>query len=178
MMYELFWGTVTNLGDPILWSSAVIILVVVHYLLDKKILKFRNSEKHKKRLKNFLLLIIPTLFLALFGAEILKIIFQVPRPCIPCPAPDCNPFCLQTFSFPSGHTSTMTGVATAIFLLFGARKRYLPVFIFPILIGASRMALGVHTIFDVTAGFVIGLLVTYVVWNNRTSIYKWEDEVL
>lgn len=177
-MSEIFWGTVTYLGDPVIWSSFVILLVLIHYLMDKKYIKFRNSESYRKMLKNFLLLIVPTLFLALFGAEVLKLVFQVPRPCMPCPGEGCNPFCLETFSFPSGHTSTMTGVASALFLLFGRRKRYLLVFIFPVLIGVSRIALGVHTVFDVLAGFAVGLIVTLIVWKNRKSIYKWEDEII
>ncbi len=177
-MNDLFWGAVTYTGDPVLWSSIVIILVAVHYFLDRKYIKFSSSEKHRKMLKNFLLLIIPTLFISLFGAEALKLIFQIPRPCLPCPAPDCNPFCLESFSFPSGHMSTMTGVATAIFLLMRSRKRYLPIYIFPALVGISRVALGVHTIVDVIGGFAVGLAVTFIVWKNRTSIYKWEDEVI
>ena len=72
----------------------------------------------------------------------------------------------------------MTGVATAIFLLLGNRKKYLLIYIFPILIGVSRIALGVHTIVDVIVGFGFGVAVTFIVWKNRTSIYRWEDEVI
>ncbi|MCD6496016.1 MAG: phosphatase PAP2 family protein [Candidatus Aenigmarchaeota archaeon] len=177
-MDEAFWGTVTSLGDPVIWSLIVIVLIFVHFLMERKVIRFRNSDKYRRVLKNFLLLIVPTLFLALLSSEALKMFFQVPRPCIPCPAAGCNPFCLSSYSFPSGHSATMTSIATALFLLLRKRKRYLVIFVFPIAIGLSRLALGVHTVFDVAGGFALGLLVTVLVWKMRKSIYKWEDEVL
>ncbi len=176
-MYLDFWGAVTTLGGPVLWAGIVLSLTALCIAMERGLIRYRNSKKHSRRLKKFLLLIIPALALSLLGSEVLKLIFQVPRPCIPCPAPGCNPYCLNSFSFPSGHTATMAGIATAVALL-GRKRRYLLVYAAPVLVGASRVALDVHTMTDVVGGFVVGIVLTVLVWKYRKRIYRWEDEIL
>jgi membrane-associated phospholipid phosphatase len=172
-MYGNFWALVTLFGSPVIWSVVIAGLVVLYFLPGK----YGKLPKERRLLKKFLLLIIPALIISLAGSEILKIIFQVPRPCIPCPADGCNPYCPVTFSFPSCHTSTITGIATAFVLLL-RKRRYLLIYVVPLLIAASRVELGVHTASDVTAGFLVGLVLTMLVWRYRKRIYRWEDEVL
>ena len=84
----------------------------------------------------------------------MKEYFQIPRAC----APETNIYCLDSYSFPSGHTAVAFTVFSGIFLILGRRK-YLPILILPILVAASRMALGVHTFYDVIGGAVVGLAV-------------------
>jgi membrane-associated phospholipid phosphatase len=176
-MYEGIWFMITSLGDPRLWLGIVIGLTLLYLSLKHGYVKDKRLLKRKKLIKSFLLLIIPTLLISFAGSEVLKVVFQIPRPCTPCPAPGCNPYCLSSFSFPSAHTSTMTGIATAMFLLLRKRK-YLLVYTFPALIAASRVALDVHTIPDVIGGFFVGLLLTLLVWKYRKRIYRWEDETI
>ncbi len=173
MMSEVLWAAVTLFGDPVIWSL-VIVGFVVFYFLSRK---YNRWPGERRLLKKFLLLMIPTLVVSFAAPEVLKLFFQVPRPCIPCPAPDCNIYCPVTFSFPSGHTSTITGVVTALVLLLRKRK-YLFLYAIPVLIAASRVGLGVHTVSDVIAGFFVGLALTLIVWRYRRKIYKWEDEIL
>jgi len=139
--------------------------------------RYGKYPKERRILKNFLLLIVPALAISIFGSEFLKLVFQVPRPCIPCPADACNIYCPATFSFPSGHTSTITGIVTGLVLLLRKRE-YLFIYIVPVVIAASRVELGVHTINDVTAGFFVGLALTLLVWKYRKRIYRWEDDIL
>ena len=66
----------------------------------------------------------------------------------------------DSWSFPSGHTSTSIGAGFA--LLLGCRKKELgigiPAFIISLLIGFSRIYVHVHYPTDVIVGAVIGLL--------------------
>ncbi|UCD03259.1 MAG: phosphatase PAP2 family protein [Candidatus Aenigmatarchaeota archaeon] len=172
-----FWAALTLLGDPVIWSVSIIILILFYFGVKKKYIKIGPKQAHLPLLKKFLLLVIPVIIVSMLGSEILKIIFQMPRPCVPCPGTGCNPYCPVTFSFPSGHTSTITGLVTALFLVL-RRNRYLFVYILVALVAASRVALGVHTVSDVIAGFFVGMILTMLVWRYRKKLYRWEDEIL
>ena len=176
-MYENFWAAVTFFGNPIPWIAIVTGLILVYMGMKWDYIHVRNREKVRHMLKHFLLLMIPVLFLSLAGSEMLKVLLHIPRPCIACPAAMCNPYCPASFSFPSSHTATITGVVTALVLLLRKRK-YLVLYALPVLIAVSRVELAVHTITDVTGGFFTGLLLTLLVWKYRKRIYKWEDEIV
>ncbi len=177
-MYDNPWAIVTLLGDPILSTSVVICLTAIYFLLGHGHPALHAWARYKRPLKKLLMLIIPALFISMVGTEMLKLIFQVPRPCMLCPAPGCNPYCPITFSFPSGHTATITGIVTALSLLWRRIRPILLLYSLPLLVAASRVALGVHTIADVVGGFVFGLAATLVIWRFRKKIYEWEDEIL
>ena len=176
-MYENLWVSVTLLGDPTLSSAIVIALIAVYFLLGKRHPMGKDFARSRHILKKFLHLIITALAITFLGTELMKLAFQVPRPCIPCPAPGCNPYCYITFSFPSGHTATITGIVTALILLL-KKRRYLLLCILPFLVAISRVMLGVHTALDVIGGFIFGLCATLVIYRFRKRLYKWEDEIL
>ena len=171
-MNELFWAVVSLIGDPIIWSVMIIGLIIFYLALEKK--KGSVIARKRRRLKKFLLLIVPVFLMATLGSESLKLVFQVPRPCIPCPAEGCNVYCPVTYSFPSGHTMVMTGIVTAIYLLM-RKPKYLLLYALPVMVGISRIMLGVHTETDVVAGFMLGLSITLVVWGFRKDFYRWKD---
>ena len=174
---ESFWAAVSLLGDPVIWSVAVAFLIIFYFSVKKKIIKIGSRQAHMPLLKKFLLLVIPVILVSLAGSELLKLVFQIPRPCIPCPAEGCSIYCPITFSFPSGHATVTTAIATALVLLI-RKRRYLLIYAFPVLISISRVALGVHTAIDVIAGLFVGFVLTLVVWRYRKILYKWEDEIL
>ena len=60
-------------------------------------------------------------------------------------------------SFPSGHTLEAFAMATALSILFRKKKIMIPVIVWAILVGYSRMALGVHYPSDVLGGIIIGM---------------------
>jgi membrane-associated phospholipid phosphatase len=70
---------------------------------------------------------------------------------------------LSLHSFPSGHT--VTAFSTAIVLTYWCKNKIwgLPLLVLAVLVGYSRMYLSQHFFEDVTAGSVIGVLVT-VIW--------------
>ncbi|MBN2330322.1 MAG: phosphatase PAP2 family protein [Candidatus Aenigmarchaeota archaeon] len=176
-MYEQLWVMITLLGSPLLSTAFVICLTGIYFLLGIRHPMGKEAAGYRRLLKKYLLLIIPALAISMLGSELLKLAFMVPRPCIMCPAPGCNPYCPITFSFPSGHAATSTGIVTALYLLL-RRRRYLPLFILPLLVAASRIILDVHTVTDVAAGLIFGFLITMLVWRYRKRLYKWEDEIL
>ncbi len=65
------------------------------------------------------------------------------------------------FSFPSGHTTEAFAAATAMVLLYRSWKVALPAYSWALLIGYSRIHLGVHYPFDVLAGMIIGISSAY-----------------
>jgi undecaprenyl-diphosphatase len=74
------------------------------------------------------------------------------------------------FSFPSGHTTEVFGLAIAIFLLY--KHPFLRLFslIWAFWIAYTRMALGVHYPLDILGGIITGSLTAYV-FIKRISKY-------
>jgi undecaprenyl-diphosphatase len=60
------------------------------------------------------------------------------------------------FSFPSGHTSAAFVMATLLSYFFPSLS--IPLFIWALLVGFSRIYLGVHYPSDILAGIVVGIL--------------------
>ena len=176
-MDQAYWAFATLIGDPLLWSALIIALVALYGSLGGEHPMGKAKARERRILRKFLLIAIPSLLLAFLGAEALKLAFQVPRSCVPCPAAGCNPYCPVTFSFPSGHTATIACMVTAVVLLL-RRRRYLLLYALPVLVGASRMALGVHQPSDVFWGFIYGVAATLLVWRFRKRICGWEEELL
>ena len=92
-----------------------------------------------------------TLLLGLAISVSIKLIWQVPRPCvteqakIPCP---------QDSSFPSTHTMAAFSLVAAS-LGYASFVIYLP---FALFVAFSRIYLGVHTFFDVAASLGLAML--------------------
>jgi len=90
---------------------------------------------------------------------------------------------LSYHSFPSGHTITAFSTAV-IFTYWSRNKAWGPLFLLvAILVGYSRMYLSEHFFEDVTAGSVIGVILT-VIWlywlDNKAFIQqpKWQHGLL
>lgn len=99
----------------------------------------------------------------LFNSNLVKAIFERPRPCLTLPDVHLLVGCGQTFSFPSGHA--VTSFALAVFLtLIYPRARWV-LFSLAILISYSRIAVGVHYPFDTLAGMAEGALFGYLFYR-------------
>lgn len=78
------------------------------------------------------------------------------------------------FGFYSGHASNSFGVAVFLFLLLawvGSAYRY-ALFIYPILVGYSRIYMGVHYPIDILAGYLDGLIFGFLSYKLFQFIYK------
>lgn len=88
----------------------------------------------------------------------LKEVFKVPRPFVL--DKDIIPIRPETatgFSFPSGHTQSISSLSTAVAAAFQKKWIYTAAILLVILMATSRMYLGVHTLLDVTVGAVAGI---------------------
>ena len=76
-------------------------------------------------------------------------------------------------SFPSGHTTAATAAMLGLFLATPKRKSW-PAILFALLMGLSRIYLGVHYFSDVLFGFVaggIGAIVAYYIVKIIPKVY-------
>lgn len=99
----------------------------------------------------------------LFNSNIVKTIFERPRPCLTLPDVHLLVGCGQTFSFPSGHA--VTSFALATFLTFVYPRARWVLFSLAILISYSRIAVGVHYPFDTLAGMAEGAFFGYLFYR-------------
>jgi undecaprenyl-diphosphatase len=88
--------------------------------------------------------------------RILKQTFERMRPCITLPdvtllADSCG----SDFSFPSNHAANAAALVAVVVCVFGWR-RSLPIIVLGLLVGLSRIYLGVHYPSDVAFGFLTG----------------------
>jgi len=155
-----FWFAITLLGTPEYWGYFGLFSLAGYFLLRVLLRGNPGWKKAKPFIKRFLVIFLPSI--ALFFALMLglKTFIFIPRPCTPCldGAASCNPFCDTDSSFPSGHSGTIFVVFTSLYLTIRKRSS-LALFIIPILVSFSRIALDVHTPLDVLAGALLGLII-------------------
>lgn len=73
--------------------------------------------------------------------------------------------------FPSGHATAATALALTLWLILPTRWRWLSIF-WIIIVGFSRLYLGVHTPGDIIGGFAVGLMAVSFVSLLPASITK------
>jgi undecaprenyl-diphosphatase len=165
------WFLVTMLGWPEGWAAISAGMVFTYILLRHT--SWEKPSPHRKAFKAATVLLTFTLILAFVAIQGLKETVQMPRPCIPCSGglepPECNPYCMEDSSFPSGHAATIFSVCTVAILLIRRREAVL-LYLLAGLVAWSRVALGVHTIPDIAAGSLIGMASALVVWKALPKI--------
>ena len=120
-------------------------------LLIAMILYIFGGKKGKK----VAILLIVTILITFLITQLLKLLIMRPRPytqlttLIVCAVE-------SDYSFPSGHTSMSAAISYILGKKYNCFKFTI---IMPILVGLSRMYLGVHYPSDVICGFVLGILV-------------------
>jgi len=141
---------IASLNDPliVLLSTFIDSYTVIFYAIA--LLFFASTLRRERRLLKAILAI----SLALVITFALKYAIEIPRPCMLNPGEYYKGVCptAPDFSFPSGHTAISSSflapmLGTVAFPIF---------FILNLLVGFSRINLGVHFLNDVMAGFVIG----------------------
>lgn len=135
------------------WISQLVNIILVPIIIWTIILVIFHYQKRRY----FILL--PLFNLIVTGGitnYILKNVFMRIRPCIQDIV--LNFLCPTDFSFPSSHAATSFAAATAISLLDPKRRiLYYSVALF---ISLSRIYLGVHYLFDVIGGIVLGVTIS------------------
>ena len=141
---EIFWKILTEFGNLIFWIILCFSTVYIYPFLPKKMKKIGWVFK-------FLIL---SILISYFITGILKNIFKLPRPCVG------ESFCPEGYSFPSGHSTAIFSAITAIFLK-SKNKKFLPLFLLALLVAYSRVALRYHTFYDIIAGSLLGIFISF-----------------
>ncbi len=180
-MYHSFFFSIYNvaIASPFLSRLAVFCAVTLPYITlitavffliahsDPSIPK-RSPWKHFWHKVNEMCLVFGSVLFSWSLVEIIKWIVAAPRPFLYFSS--VNP--LVTFggydSFPSGHAAFYTALATAL-TLYHPRTGAL-FYLLALVIGVSRIAVGVHYPVDVLAGFAFGVVVTYATYHALLAI--------
>lgn len=114
----------------------------------------------KRKFFSSSLLVLSGLF-AWFISEILKFSLHISRPFIDL---GITPLVYQSgFAFPSQHMAVFSALAISMFIV--DKKFAITLLILSIIIGISRVILGVHYPIDIIGGLFIGILVSFVLIN-------------
>ena len=116
--------------------------------------------------------IFSTLFTSLIGMSVLKALVRAPRPFQVLDSIEGKRLATATgYSFPSGHTTGAASFYSA--LAYSLRKQWVSILcsIAIVLVGFSRMYLGVHWPIDVFGGLALGITVTIVAHNWFSRLY-------
>ena len=138
---NFFFQLITYFGEDVLFLALALILL---WCINKK--------------EAYYILICG--FVASLAGQFMKTLFKVDRPWVK--DPDFKPVesavhAANDYSFPSGHTIIVTSTWGATALAFANKLLRIAAPIIIILVGISRMYLGVHTPWDVLAGWGVGL---------------------
>lgn len=122
--------------------------------------------------KNYRLLAFKTSLAALFAwfaVSFIKDFYYVPRPYLLSHHPSVLGIWLDG-SFPSGHTALCISISLMVYSRF--RKLGLILFFSSFLIAVSRIIGGIHTLYDVLGGVVIGLTSAFITQKINFSHLK------
>ncbi|MGC9059257.1 MAG: phosphatase PAP2 family protein [Candidatus Aenigmatarchaeota archaeon] len=144
------WIFFSYFGDIAYWLGFTISFLLIYPFLEK-----RDKEKQKW----ILYYLLPSVLLSYLSAFILKLIFHIPRIC------SGLKYCPSTYTFPSGHATIAFAFFVVMFLHFKKSfKIRLLSFLLATLVCISRVALKVHTIYDIFGGILVGTSVA-LSWN-------------
>lgn len=157
-LFDSVMPFVTELGSFVAMLAICVIVIILSIVFKKQ------------TIKRIALMCLLSLLIADGIALVLKTLICEPRPFIT--FGDVHLLVVEDdpFSFPSGHaTSTFAVVG---FLVFKLKNKLWSVILilFALIIGFSRIYVGVHYPLDVIAGMILGVLTAYLV-------YKYEDKI-
>lgn len=138
---DFFFQLVTYFGEDVLFLALALILL---WCINKK--------------EAYYILICG--FVASLAGQFMKTLFKVDRPWVKDPhfkPVESAVHAANDYSFPSGHTIIVTSTWGATALSFASKLLRIAAPIIIVLVGISRMYLGVHTPWDVLAGWGVGL---------------------
>ncbi len=150
-----FWRFVTDIGGPLTWRLAALLVIAVIALW----IRHRHADA---------VLIVLTMATAAIVSGAVKSAVARARPTVPHPL-----LHVAGGSFPSGHALTSAAAMGLVVVLSGPRLRdrghpvaavlvAVGAVLVTLLVGFSRLALGVHYVTDVLAGWLFGVLVVAV----------------
>lgn len=124
--------------------------------------------KDRKNVSIALVLACASLLIADWSSNILKHYFERVRPCNEFEGVRVLVGCGRSFSMPSNHAANAFAFATPFYILFKNRLRYAFVIV-ALLVGFSRVYVGVHYPSDVIVGALLGVVFAISV----IGLYNW-----
>ena len=157
-----FMDTFANLASAV--GEQTFVIAVMLYILW-------NLDKNKG------FTICSTLLFSVMSMGLLKAIVRAPRPFQVLGSIDGKRLATATgYSFPSGHTTTSSSFYSS--LAFAYKKRALSIVcaIMIVLVGTSRLYLGVHWPIDVFGGLVLGIGITVLTYDKLSALYENKEK--
>ncbi len=159
-LFDKFFSYITMLGEE---AALLLVVMFVYWCINKK--------------QGFYIL-----YLGLLNGGInacLKLVFRIPRPWVK----DANFTIVESargeatgYSFPSGHTQNAVSYLGGL-ARFNKNKMFKAIMaVLILLVGLSRMYLGVHTPMDVGVSLIIGLVfvfLAYPFFNDKEGKIHW-----
>ena len=145
-LIKFIWVFLSYFGDVAYWLGFTIAFFIIYPFLD---------VKNKKKYAWILYYLLPSILLSYISSYLLKLIFKIPRICTGLE------YCPTSYAFPSTHATIMFALSMIVFLCFNKKPRiYIPLFLLAILTSYSRIALNLHTFFDIIGGAFLGIFVS------------------
>ena len=153
-------GIMILISNKYVWIPLYVLLIYWLWKYDKKNFKIN------------LILCVSTVIISDFiTSSIMKPYFERLRPCNDSSLQgliNVVAGCGKKFSFASSHASTTFSLATIFYLI--SKKKIKLMFLWSILIGYSRIYLGVHFFLDVIFGFLVGYLTSDFIYRISKKI--------
>ncbi len=126
---------------------------------------YKIYQKFPEQIFKILLSIVALIFLADFGSvHLFKEVFERLRPCHVLDGIRIVDGCGGQYGFISSHASNSFAIAFFVSLLFRKKIIFILLFSWAVLIGFSRIYLGVHYPFDILGGMFWGLFVSLLIY--------------
>jgi undecaprenyl-diphosphatase len=163
--FNNFAGQYEWLDTAVVFSAETLGIILLFGLVI-----FLFSHEHKGRGFHNVIVVLTAGLVAWIFAKIIKTIYPSPRPFLA--IEDVTKLVNHggTDSFPSGHTTFFSAIATALYFY---HKKIAVFYMFgALLIGLSRIVAGIHWPVDILAGYVLGGVVTVFVYYSYQYILR------
>lgn len=174
-MNEIIFKYINNFAGQYEWLDIIIVFFADTWgiILLLGLLMFLFSHEHKGQGFHNVIVILTAALFAWALSWAIKHIYPYPRPFI----------ALENItklidhggidSFPSGHTTFFSAIATALY--FYHKKIALFYALGALLIGLSRIVAGVHWPLDVVVGYALGgTAAAFVYYTYQVALNKWK----